>query len=116
MQDYPRYGGRGITVCDKWLNSFVDFLSDVGYAPSPKHSLDRISNDGNYEPENVRWATNSEQVKNSRKARLITFDGRTMNIGDWSKETGINRQTIQMRLDNYGWSIHNALSKPAHHV
>lgn len=112
MDDYDRYGGRGISICPQWRHSFETFLHDVGSAPSAKHSIDRIDNDGNYEPSNIRWATNSEQIKNSRKARLITFQGQTMNIGDWAKETGINRQTIQMRIDHRGWSIHDALTKP----
>ena len=113
MKSYPHYGGRGIKICQRWLDSFEDFLIDVGYAPSEKHSLDRIDNNGNYEPGNVRWATNSEQIKNSRRARIITFQGRAQNIMDWAQEVGINRQTIQMRLDHYGWSIHDALTKPA---
>ena len=112
IERYPHYGGRGITVCGQWLDSFENFLADIGIAPSPDHSLNRIDNDGNYEPGNVNWVTNSEQIKNSSKVRLITFQGRTMNLSDWSLETGINRQTIQMRLDKYGWSIPDALTKP----
>ena len=76
MDRYPRYGGRGITVCERWRHSFEAFLKDVGYAPSPEHTIDRIDNDGNYEPHNVRWATRSEQIRNSTKARHIEFGGR----------------------------------------
>lgn len=112
MDDYERYGGRGITVCQRWQDSFESFLEDVGPAPSEQHSIDRVDNDGNYESDNVRWATKSEQIKNSRKARLITWQGRTMNLCDWSEETGIKRTTIQMRIDHYGWSVHDALTKP----
>ncbi len=66
---YADYGGRGIIVCDKWRESFLAFLADVGARPSPKHSIDRINNDGNYEPENVHWATDSEQASNKRTPR-----------------------------------------------
>lgn len=111
MDRYPRYGGRGIKVCDRWINSFENFLDDVGYAPSKQHTLDRIDNDGDYTPDNVRWATRSQQVKNSTKAKLITYNGKTMNLCDWVAETGIKRTTIQMRLKK-GWSIHDTLTTP----
>lgn len=114
MDNYNRYGGRGITVCQLWQDSFEAFFEEVGIAPSEQHSIDRIDNDGNYEPGNVRWATNSEQIKNSSKARWITFDGQTKTIGDWAEMTGINRQAIQMRIDYYGWSIKDALTKLPH--
>lgn len=116
MDRYYRYGGRGIKIYQRWLDSFQAFLDDVGYAPSKKHSIDRIDNNGDYIPDNVRWATNSEQLKNSTKARFITFNKKTLNICDWAKETGINRQTIQMRLDVYNWSIEKALTRLPRHI
>lgn len=73
-KDYHSYGGRGITVCDRWRNSFLDFLVDVGKRPHGK-TLDRINNDGNYEPGNVRWATPKEQVQNQRPKRRATHCG-----------------------------------------
>ena len=112
MESYPRYGGRGITVCKRWLgiNGFINFLADMRRAPSTHHSLDRINNDGNYTPKNCRWATRSQQIRNSTKARLITFNEQTKHIGDWSNEIGINRQTIQMRIDVYKWPVEKALT------
>lgn len=112
MDDWPKYGGAGVTVCEKWRNSFTAFLEDVGFAPSTKHSIDRIDNNGNYEPGNVRWATPSEQIKNSKRARWIEHQGVAKTIGDWATHLGINRQTLQMRLDHYGWSVEKTLSTP----
>lgn len=65
-KDYHHYGGRGITVCDRWQQHFLNFLEDMGERPTPKHTLDRINNDGNYEPSNCRWATRTMQVRNTR--------------------------------------------------
>jgi hypothetical protein len=110
--NFSRYGGAGITVCNQWQDSFECFLDEVGYAPSEKHSIDRIDHSGNYEPGNIRWATSSEQIINSSQARWIEFNGQTKTIGEWSSEIGINRQTIQMRLDKYNWSIERALTTP----
>lgn len=109
-EKYHRYGGRGITVCQRWLDSVEAFVADVGKAPSRKHMLDRIDNDGNYEPDNVRWATNKEQSLNKSQNRPLTFQGRTQTIGEWAKELGIKRTTIRMRLDEYGWTVEQALS------
>jgi hypothetical protein len=112
MDRYPQYGGRGIRVCDEWIHDYPQFLEDVGRAPSDDHQLDRIDNDGDYESSNVRWATRSENVRNSRKARYLTLGGTKKTIGDWAKELGINRQTIQMRIDSCGWSVEKALTTP----
>ena len=112
MPRYSRYAGRGITVCDEWRHDYSQFLKDVGRAPTEDHQLDRINNDGNYEASNVKWSTRSEQIRNSSKARYLEHDGQRMTMGDWSKQTGIKRRTLQMRLDKYGYSIADALTTP----
>lgn len=76
-RDYRLYGGRGISVCDRWLESFDNFMADMGNRPSPAHSIDRIDNDGNYEPSNCRWATKSVQNRNTRRIRpVLRSDGK----------------------------------------
>ena len=76
---YKNYGGRGITICDRWMN-FSNFLEDMGPKPTPKHSIDRIDNSGNYEPSNCKWSTRKEQTNNSRRAWKIDFgDGLILN-------------------------------------
>ncbi len=108
---YANYGGRGITVCERWRMSFLAFYEDMGRKPSRSHSIDRIDNNGNYEPSNCRWATPRQQVLNSRKARYLTHNGETLCITDWALRTGIKRLTIAARL-NHGWSIDEALTRP----
>lgn len=103
------YGGRGITICAEWLASFKTFLSDMGRKPTPKHSLDRINNDGNYEPGNCRWATATEQQRNKRNIRKIAFNGECMTVPEWAIRIGVRYQTLAMRL-RMGWTIESALT------
>ena len=110
---YRYYGGRGIGVCDRWIN-FSAFLKDMGERPHAS-SLDRIDNDGDYCPENCRWATKAEQVRNCRSNRLISFRGRTLTLAQWAEETGMHRETISGRLDD-GWSPARALTEPPRKV
>lgn len=84
-KDYHNYGGRGIMICARWLESSYNFLSDVGEAPSKQHTLERIDNNGNYEPDNVRWATKTEQACNKRNTILITYLCRTRILGEWCR-------------------------------
>lgn len=105
------YKDRGITVCDRWQKSFQNFLNDMGSCPSEEHSIDRINPDGNYEPENCRWATRVEQMNNTRSNVLITFKGRTLTQEQWGQETGLGGLTIYKRLKR-GWSVERALSEP----
>jgi hypothetical protein len=113
LKSYADYGARGIRVCDRWRTSFVDFLADVGPKPSKKHSLDRINNDGHYEPGNVRWATRIEQESNKRNNHLIIYNGRTQTITQWGREFGIPTVTIYNRLVDYGWPVSPELFAPA---
>lgn len=111
--DFKDYGGRGIRVCERWANSFSNFLLDVGYRPSPSHSLDRFpDNDGDYKPGNVRWATQIEQQRNKRSNRIISCFGRTMCLSEWAEITGISRLTISKRIKR-GWSVEKSLSSPS---
>ena len=95
---YHRYGGRGITVCDRWLASFQNFLDDMGECPSDKHTIDRIDNDGPYSPDNCRWATRIEQMNNTRTNHMLTYGDETMSIADWSRRTGIKQVVIHRRV------------------
>jgi hypothetical protein len=108
---YSRYGGRGITVCDRWRTSFEAFLADLGRRPTAGHSVDRKDNDGNYEPGNVRWATREEQARNTTRTRLIEHGGEVLCLDDWATRTGMAALTIARRL-NAGWPVALALETP----
>jgi hypothetical protein len=106
---YKNYGGRGITVCERW-QSFRNFIYDMG--PRPKGLfIERIDNDLGYCPSNCKWATWHEQSRNRRNNRIIEFNGKSQCLADWAEETGINRNVIAKRL-NTGWSIKRALTVP----
>lgn len=111
-QSYPAYGGRGIKVCSSWEASFDRFLSDMGDRPSLKHSIDRIDNNGNYEPGNCRWVTREVQVKNKRNNRFVEINGERMIVADWSRKTGVHQSLICGRL-NFGWRPIDAVSLPS---
>ena len=109
--EFHRYGGRGISVCEKWKRSFEAFFADMGLAPTKKHSVDRINNDGNYEPGNCRWATMKEQCRNTAKSKFYSFEGKNLTIPEWAEITGIHPMTIWARLKK-GWSVQETLTKP----
>lgn len=108
---FATYGGRGIEVCCRWRDSFENFLADMGERPSPKHTIDRIDNDGNYEPGNCRWATRVEQANNKSDNVCITRDGVTKTVAEWCRELGLKPFTVYSRLSAYGLSPEMALSK-----
>jgi hypothetical protein len=104
----------GIIVCERW-HSFENFLEDMGPRPGSNYSIDRIDPTGNYEPGNCRWATRSEQARNKRNNRLITYNGRTQCLKDWSDELSIPQSTILKRLGK-GYSIDKVLSSERHNI
>jgi hypothetical protein len=106
---YKDYGGRGISISPEWLHSFTNFLADMGLKPSPKHSIERIDNNGNYEKNNCRWATGIEQQRNKRTNRLITFNGETLCVQEWAERLGMNRATLRDRLKR--WSVEKSLTQ-----
>lgn len=112
--DTHRYKERGITVCASWRDSYYDFLADMGRRPGPHYSIDRIDNDGNYEPGNCRWATSTVQKNNSSnvlEARKFEHNGKNLTLAEWSKETGISKKTLNSRT-NRGWPVEKVLTTP----
>lgn len=109
---YADYGGRGIKVCDRW-KWFENFYADMGRKPSKHHSIERIDNDGDYSPDNCRWATHFEQGRNKRTNHLLTFDNLTLSLTEWGERTGIRSLTILKRI-NLGWSVEKALTTPVY--
>ncbi len=108
--DYPRYGGRGIIICDRWLNSFENFFEDMGERPR-NTSIERIDNDKGYNPDNCKWGTVYEQNRNRRDTRLITHNGQTLLPVEWSKLLGGGKNMVGNRL-KAGWSDVKAVTTP----
>lgn len=107
---YHAYGARGIKMCDRWREDFLNFLADMGERPSDLHSIDRIDVNGDYEPANCRWTTNAEQQNNKRSNIIIEHDGRSQTMTAWAREIGINTDTLWRRLNVYGKTVAEALT------
>jgi hypothetical protein len=105
---YKFYGERGISVCERWRSSFENFLADMGPRPDG-HSVDRIDVNGNYEPQNCRWATNKTQHRNTRRQHIVTLGGQEMTLAEAVEKTGLLYNTVLYRLKR-GWSIDRALT------
>lgn len=106
--EYYVYGGRGIQMCDAWLNSFEAFFDDMGPKPTPQHTIDRKNNDKGYCPDNCRWATDQEQRRNRRSNRRITIDNTTHCLVEWFEIIGTKKSTFEWR-ERQGWSIEESL-------
>ena len=112
-QAYSSYGGRGITICDRWLNDFQAFLDDMGPKPA-KFTVERIDNDGPYSPENCTWASREDQASNRRNTRNLTAWGETKTISRWSRDPRckVSRSMLTARIDN-GWNHEISIISPA---
>lgn len=109
-RQYPNYAGRGIRICPEW-DDFAVFYRDMGPKPTPVHSIDRIDNDGPYSPGNCRWATPTQQARNRRITRTLTFQGETRPIGEWAEIIGVSYDRLYSRLEE-GWTAERALTEP----
>lgn len=108
--DYSRYGGRGITICEEWKASFLKFYEDMGRCPDG-FSIDREDNDGPYSKENCRWASSSEQQRNTKRNTMVTIEGETKCLVAWREHFGISKSTYQNRVKS-GWDRVRALITP----
>lgn len=109
--NYLRYGGRGIQVCERWINSFETFIADMGQRPSPVHQIDRIDYDGHYEPTNCRWVTPIEQQRNRSSNVQVTYKGKTQCLKAWAEEYGADYFLTWQRFQR-GWSLEECLLIP----
>lgn len=109
-KDYKHYGGRDIKICDRWLESFDNFLTDMGVRPKGM-TLERVDNDGDYCPDNCIWATRAAQGQNTRQSRLITYKGGTHTVAEWERLLGFKRKTLRARINTLGYSIEEAMTK-----
>ena len=97
--NYHYYGGRGIRVCDRWLNSFENFIADMGQRPSMEHSIDRFPDkDGNYEPTNCRWATQKQQTRNQRNNSLLEYNGIILTKAEWAERLNLSQSSFHYKL------------------
>jgi len=110
-RQFADYGGRGITVCDRW-RLFANFLADMGPKPTPKHSVERRENDKGYSPDNCYWATPSQQQRNKRNSVMLTHNGITLCLADWADRVGIPAKLLSQRLKTYRWTLERSLTAP----
>lgn len=111
-QAYDNYGGRGITVCMRWYNSFENFYTDMGPRPSSEHTVERKDTNGNYSPNNCVWATELEQANNRRNNHRITHNDQSLTLSQWARALNIPAKTLSARIHDGGWSYEKALTTP----
>lgn len=107
---YANYGGRGIKVCDRW-EDFSKFLEDMGPRPDG-YQIDRIDNDGDYEPSNCHWVRQVDNLNNKRTSRKLAWNGEILTVAQWAERTHIHQRTIHNRVFRSGWSVERALTVP----
>lgn len=110
-KSYPDYGGRGITVSERWLESYENFLADMGRKPSSKHSIERTNNHLGYGPGNCIWATQTAQIRNRRSTVKIRFNGKDRPLYEVAETVGVDPERLRSRI-KAGWSVEEALSRP----
>lgn len=109
---YKDYGGRGITVCERWSASPRAFIEDVGLPPVGLTTIDRINNELSYEPGNVRWTTNRQSMRNRRNTRRFSYSGQNLTVDEWSERTGIPARVIYSRIHLLKWPVDRAVTTP----
>lgn len=108
-QAYGRYGAIGITVCERWANSFEAFIQDMGWRPSPELSLDRIDGNKGYFPENVKWSNDKEQSTNRKNVTLVKHNGEMVSLKEYCRLEGLEYGTIKSRIKRDGWTVEEAI-------
>jgi hypothetical protein len=108
---YKGYGGRGIKLHEPWNQSFQSFFDYIGERPSKKHSIERINNNGNYEPGNVIWSIQKQQSNNRRSNKIISYKGESMTMSQWCDKLNLPYGRISKRISKYGWSVERAFNE-----
>lgn len=111
-QSYHRYGGRGIKICERW-DQFENFLEDMGLRPNGRHSLERKDNDGDYCPENCKWAVPKEQANNRGNNRIIEWNGQRRTVTQWRRSLGFKRGVLESRIFKWNWAVEEAFTTPS---
>lgn len=110
---FAEYGARGITVCNRWIESFENFLADMGERPSPKHTIERIDNARGYQPDNCTWAIQRTQQQNRRDNNVVTYQGESLCISEWTRRLDLPVGLVSQRLHRLGWTVEKALNTPS---